>query len=351
MRENPNLDFMRAVAVLLVVLTHVRTYMHRQIVPLEMIWFLGMIGVFIFFTHTTLVLMWSLERDPHTLRFYVRRAFRLYPLWIVVLGLSLAVRLPTAPYYAPHFLFYMPGKRELLANVLLIMNLTDGARIIGASWSLPIEVQMYVVLPFLFFFMRWNKGLFALFLLDALAIATAHAIEPSITSDLLFCSPLFIPGAIAYQLYRRKPIPKLPGWLFPLWLGLLIAAVNWYASRRQNSFRSGWIFAFLLGCSLPFFRPIANSVLRRSAHEVAKYSYGLYLCHFAAIAVGLHYMSGYPAFLRIAAFLVVLVGLSVGLYHGVEQPMIRLGSKLAGYIGRGREPAIDRRELNLEAAP
>ncbi len=343
---------MRAVAVLLVVVTHVRTYMHRQIVPAQSIWFLGMIGVFIFFTHTTLVLMWSLERDPHTLRFYVRRAFRLYPLWIVVLGLSLAVRLPTAPYYAPRFLFLMPGRGELLANVLLIMNLTGpGVRVIGASWSLPVEVQMYVVLPFLFFFMRSNKGVFALLLLDALAIATAHATLPSISSELLFCSPLFIPGAIAYQLYRRKPVPRLPGWSFPLWLGLLIAAVNWWASRTESSFRSGWIFALLLGCSLPLFRPMENSLVKRTAHELAKYSYGFYLCHFAAIAVGLHYMSGYPAVLRIAAFLVVLVGLSVALYHAVEQPMIRLGSRLAGHLGRGREPAMDSREMNLEMAP
>jgi peptidoglycan/LPS O-acetylase OafA/YrhL len=47
------------------------------------LWFIGLLGVSLFFVHTTLVLMWSLERDPHPLRFDVRRAFRIYPLWLV----------------------------------------------------------------------------------------------------------------------------------------------------------------------------------------------------------------------------------------------------------------------------
>ena len=351
MKELPNLDFMRSIAVLLVVFTHVRTYMHRQIFPSQWIWFLGLIGVFIFFTHTTLVLMWSLERDPHTLRFYLRRIFRLYPLWLVVLALSVAVHLPTSPAYAPQFRYYHANLKELVENALLVFNLGRmGDSLIGASWSLPVEAQMYIVLPFLFFFIRNNRQLLPLLILDVLAMATAHRQSPAITHDLLFCTPLFLPGAMAYLGFKKRKA-TLPAWTFVLWLVLLISSDNAFGSHFQQSFRSGWIFTLLLGLSLPFFRQLSWRPLLRVSHYIARYSYGLYLCHFAAIAVALHWMAGQNAVMRVLAFFTVLIGLSVLFYHTVEEPMIRVGSRLAKRIEPGPEPRIDQRELSLETVP
>ncbi len=342
---------MRSVAVLLVIFTHVRTYMQRQIFPSQWIWFLGMIGVFIFFTHTTLVLMWSLERDPHPLRFYLRRVFRLYPLWLVVLALSVAVKLPTSPAYAPQFRFFHPNSWELLQNALLVFNLGGvGDKLIGASWSLPVEAQMYVVLPFLFFFVRTNREFVPLLMIDLLAIATAYRLSPRVAHDLLFCTPLFVPGAIAYVGFKKQ-LPRFPGWSFILWLAVLIAAINAFGSHYQNSFRSGWTFTLLLGLSLPLFRQCTWRPLMTVSHLVARYSYGLYLCHFAAIAVAIHFMAGQNTVLRVIAFFAVLIGLSVFFYHAVEEPMIRVGSRLARRLGRGPEPRINQRELSLETVP
>ena len=350
-QDLPNLDLVRSIAVLLVVSTHIRTYMTRQIVPLQRIWFLGLVGVFMFFVHTSLVLMWSLERDPHTWRFYLRRAFRIYPLWLFVLCASVLVRLPTSPATAPQFAFAQPSPKEFLANAALVMNLTHyGVRIIGASWSLPVEVQMYAVLPLLFFFARANRSVLALLALDLLAIATARQLRPAISSDFVFCVPLFIPGVIAYLGFSHWR-PRLPAWFFLPWVLALAEACNAWASAKETSFRSGWAFALVLGFSLPLFQQLRWRPLTRTAQLVARYSYGLYLFHFAAIAVALHYMRGFSPIARMSAFVFVLAGLSITSYHWIELPMIRFGSRLAKRIEHGPEPAINADELKLEMAP
>ena len=335
----------------MVVLGHADLYLGYKLLPQAWMWFSAMLGVFIFFTHTTLVLMWSLQRDPHTLRFYIRRAFRIYPLWLVVLFLSVAIKLPTSPALAPHFGYLKVGWREMAENALLVFNLEGpGCRLIGASWSLPVEVQMYVVLPLLFFFIRSNRSVWPLLVLDVLAMATARRMDSPIAADLLFSTPLFLPGAIAYVGFEKWR-SRLPAWLFPVRLVLLIGSVDRVASLRRHSFRYGWLFALILGLSLPLFAQITWRPLVRGAHLVAKYSYGIYLSHFAAFAVGFYYLRAFSLPVRVAAFAASFAVLPVIFYHTVEKPMISVGSRIARRFEWGPEPRIDERELGLEMAP
>ena len=90
-----NLDFIRSIAVLLVLFQHLLgsnglgivypDFYHAQTMAL--------IGVFIFFVHTSYVLMLSLERMESVknkilnYRFYIQRFFRIYPLSIFVVSL------------------------------------------------------------------------------------------------------------------------------------------------------------------------------------------------------------------------------------------------------------------------
>src|SRR5512147_3059239 len=80
--ESSNLNLLRAVAVLAVFIAHSLTLR----IDSPRLWNLGHLGVLLFFVHTSLVLMLSLQRqdrggaDRRGLRFMVRRAFRIYPL-------------------------------------------------------------------------------------------------------------------------------------------------------------------------------------------------------------------------------------------------------------------------------
>ena len=78
-KDLTNLDLVRSVAVCCVVMAHIYSVFDRPPPGI----FYGGIGVALFFVHTALVLMWSLERRPNTVDFYIRRIARIYPLAIV----------------------------------------------------------------------------------------------------------------------------------------------------------------------------------------------------------------------------------------------------------------------------
>ena len=97
-----NLDVLRAIAVLLVLAQHLSRRMHIEHIAWVPTSSLGLFGVLLFFVHTSLVLMYSLHRSkdrcglhgPPLLRdFYIRRAFRIYPLSILAICVALALHL------------------------------------------------------------------------------------------------------------------------------------------------------------------------------------------------------------------------------------------------------------------
>jgi peptidoglycan/LPS O-acetylase OafA/YrhL len=349
--ELPNLDILRSVAVLLVVLAHTLMYTHRGA------WdgWMGLTGVSMFFVHTCLVLMWSLERDPHVGRFYLRRVFRIYPLWLVVLALTILVKLPISPAYAPAFRFYEARPMEILHNVLLTFNLFclgpnkadtgGGAHIVGASWSLAVEVQMYLFLPVLFFFARSMRQLWPLIAIDGFVILYDRILLSATDTNLLGCVPYFLPGIIAYVL-TKKQRPMVPAWVFPLFL-LVYVAVH----RSIGTVRATRFFCLLLGLMLPMFHQVSWRPVVRVSHLIARYSYGIYLCHMGAIAIGDYYLRDHSHGVRAAGYLGFLIAAAVVLYHTIEKPMIRLGSKLASHVETGKEPTMNEENLSLEPAP
>jgi peptidoglycan/LPS O-acetylase OafA/YrhL len=81
--SSSNFDILRAIAVGAMLLAHVfRFFGNEHLGPLSA-WELGMSGVLMFFVHTALVLMMSMERMSlanltDVPAFYVRRAARIY---------------------------------------------------------------------------------------------------------------------------------------------------------------------------------------------------------------------------------------------------------------------------------
>ena len=79
-----NLDLLRSIAVLLVVAQHLCRRMHVDHIGWVATTSLGLFGVLLFFVHTSLVLMLSMQRSgltgvPLVRNFYVRRLFSHIP--------------------------------------------------------------------------------------------------------------------------------------------------------------------------------------------------------------------------------------------------------------------------------
>ncbi len=206
--------------------------------------------------------------------FYIRRIFRIYPAAIVIVLITVLFKLPAMHTgFATGFVYPRPSLYDVVCNLLLLQNL-HGIQIVGVMWSLPLEMQMYIVLPVLFFFVIRYRALWTLLLLWLLTVVTLQSIFRTYASppmNLVTCGPYFLPGVMAYIGFgSRKPI--LPAWSFPLFL-LGLTAVFLYTSP---SLTHAWWFCLILGVSVPFFKQVRMEAVRKIVQKIAQYSYGIY---------------------------------------------------------------------------
>lgn len=158
MTYRPDIDGLRAVAILLVVLFHA----FPAIMPG------GFIGVDIFFVISGYlisgVILSRLEAGTYSFAdFYKRRILRIFPALVVVLGLCLAA----GCLLFPPSLFQSLGKHVLggagfISNILLYnetgyFDAAAHAKPLLNLWSLGIEEQFYLIFPLL----MWGFWLYA----------------------------------------------------------------------------------------------------------------------------------------------------------------------------------------------
>jgi peptidoglycan/LPS O-acetylase OafA/YrhL len=321
-KNSANLDVLRAIAVLMVFCHHILEYgpfSERHVSGL------GQFGVLIFFVHTSLVLMMSMERNSGAANFYIRRFFRIYPLSMLVVGLVVVLRIPSNPSRE----YASLGTVNLLSNFALTMNLTHSPMALAPLWSLPIEVQMYLLLPLLFLLTRSSHAFAKLLLLWAALLPLAW-FQPFMTGphNVLRFAPCFIPGVIAYVLLGRWS-PKLPWFCWPVFI---VGAYAVYQLLDPHG--TGWAECLALGLGVPFFKEVRLPLVRHVATAIAKYSYGIYLFHLIAIYYCFDWML-VPAWLQITAS-VLLTGIAaVVSYHFLEEPLIQYGRR----VGEALAPA------------
>lgn len=326
-RESANLDLLRATAVMAVFVTHLLATFGLSETGFGPRWDLGRIGVLLFFVHTSLVLMQSLERlrlegRALVLSFAIRRIARIYPLSIAFVVLVTAFSIPTTPWRPGGFVWF--GWGDLLSNLALTQNLTFSPSVIGPMWSLPYELQMYAILPFVFMLLR-SRPSFALALGLWGASVVAALVQPDIAGrlDVARFGPCFMAGVIGY-LGMKHYHARLPGWLWPVGLcasvAVFVAGPRWVTS---------WLFCLTVGLLIPHFREITSPWLRRVSAVVAKYSYGIYLSHTVAFWIAFRVFSDQPMAIQVLACVVFSALMPVASYHLLEEPCVRVGKRLA----------------------
>jgi peptidoglycan/LPS O-acetylase OafA/YrhL len=225
--DSANLDLLRSSAVLFVVASHLpitaalvgNSPYHTQS--------LGTFGVVIFFVHTCLVLMLSLDRDagkaggyPATTPFLIRRGFRIYPLSMV------AVLAVSAIAWAQSGV--MPNWWAVISNLLLIQNFTGHQSTPLVLWSLPYEFQMYLFLPALYILVR-RAGPSSPYWLLTLWLAAIGLVaifwRVGWNVDLIRYFPCFLPGVLAFALWQLPR--RFPPWVLFLYIGVVAVLYPW----------------------------------------------------------------------------------------------------------------------------
>jgi peptidoglycan/LPS O-acetylase OafA/YrhL len=349
-RDSANLDLLRSLAVGGVLADHIlenHAYLtETSFHPWD--WYLGRCGVLMFFVHTSLVLMMSLERsktkvDRLTLQtfvapFYLRRIFRIYPLSLLCVAIVLGFQIPPnarTPEFEP------VGTVAIASNILLTQNLTYSPSLLAPMWSLPLEVQMYALLPFVFLFVGSGNSVKRAVLAWGVAIGVGLA-QPHVSGRLSVAQfgPCFLAGVLAYVVSKsRKPL--LPSWLWPLsaaaLVGVYVLAEDFDRATIHSS-TNAWLFCLLLGLVLPRFAEQTHQIVVVCSQFVAKYSYGIYLFHTLCLWIvfrKLQLPASAGAWVLFGLFLVIL---SAGAYRIVENPMIVLGGKLAAQLASAQIP-------------
>jgi peptidoglycan/LPS O-acetylase OafA/YrhL len=334
---SPNLDLLRSVAVLFVLADHIAgTFGIAQKHP--KFWFLGLWGVLLFFIHTSLVLMMSMERLDlsgwrlHSI-FYVRRFFRIYPLSVAVILVVVAAHIPPITWRDDDI--GTITVRSIITNLLLCQNLFREPPVIGPLWSLPYEVQMYLVLPALFLLVRKCRsgtlaglwyGAAAIGLLQPWLAATHHGRLWGLDRfDFAQYVPCFLAGVIAYYLLCRRKKAELPFWV---WVATLFAIswvyVKWTFGADQEGFPA-WLCCLAVGLVVVYCAESPFRLLNFMTHHIAKYSYGLYLGQIPVLWFAFFKLKALPLALQWVVFVVLIVGVPIASYHLIEEPFMKLG--------------------------
>jgi peptidoglycan/LPS O-acetylase OafA/YrhL len=151
MKKIRELDGLRAVAILLVVAWH---YLGSADGPQSMPWrtfIFGRIGVDLFFVLSgyliTSILLENRESPRYFSAFYGRRAFRILPIYGVMLAILFAANMVGVGRTV--FAGALPGWSYAvgLQNVWMSIDQTYGAIWLAGTWSLAIEEQFYLLFP------------------------------------------------------------------------------------------------------------------------------------------------------------------------------------------------------------
>jgi peptidoglycan/LPS O-acetylase OafA/YrhL len=139
---------LRGFAALCVVFDHGSTLLLLPVRSFLYQWLnLGQYGVFVFFLVSGYIVPASLERKGSVRGFWISRAFRLYPMFLVVLVLS------AVAYVTGYGTVANAGRHPLTAILgwlFMLQNLVAGLNVPVVTWTLSYEMVFYLLLAALF---------------------------------------------------------------------------------------------------------------------------------------------------------------------------------------------------------
>lgn len=327
-----SLDGLRAVCIILTLATHVKGWRINAY---------SNFGVDIFFGLSGWLITWLLlnARDPtiDLRKFYIRRAFRILPVYFLAIAL----------YASAGWVLHRGPRPDLLLLTLNPEYRFGEAGLVGHAWTLGIEEKFYILWPALLALLPARQGL-AWLSAGCLAVLLAYSAD----FDTHVIRGYFGLGAgstlaiLATRSQRVRDSLARPGLAEVAVVAILLSVTLMVA------FQIGWYGNMMIGAASAalvaslWLRPtgVVTSVLSMAPLPfLGTLTYAFYLLHvlclnmvevaFQRLGLPVH-----PLLVLIPAYsLSVLVAWPT--HKLVELPLIRLGRRLAGR-GRARAPVV-----------
>ena len=252
---------------------------------------LGRIAVDIFFITSGFLITSSYISRNNLIAFAWARILRIYPALIMAMIFCVfIVGLWFTTSNTWEYLLNTQTHKFILKNTVIFLNIeyqlpgvfNDNPwtnMVNGSLWTLPYEVKMYVILPFILsiivYVRKWisfvtiKNALFSIVLLSIIINITAH-FQPIYGRQLFFrLFYMFFIGA-AFYVWRDR-IRLSSGWFFIVLSLLLLSTIN-----KDVYF----VFYYLLLPYLIFYVAYVPSGLVRKFNGIGDYSYGMYIYGF-----------------------------------------------------------------------
>ena len=296
-------------------------------------------GVPVFFVVSGFLVTLSWERSRSPVQYFVNRFLRIYPaLWVclaVSLVLIFAFRIPWTPaslatWVAAQLSVAQFWNPEFLRGFgVCVMN--------GSLWTIPVELQFYVVMPLLYLLARlvggsrMGIGRLALAVV-ALGVFTAWSHEHMVRDDArpwtkMYDATLvpwlyyFMVGLLYRRLFETRPSifrGRLPAWLvaFAAWTALAKWGLGWeVVGNMLNP-----VSLLLVGgvtISAAFTMPSLSTRLLRG-NDI---SYGMYIYHMLVLNVFVQ-VGFKGSMLSLACMLALTLALGVTSWRLIERPAL-----------------------------
>ncbi len=344
------IDALRGYAILLVIAVHSSQYFNDLPYAVRTLADQGARGVQLFFVASAMTLCMSWQaRNDGPLPFYIRRFFRIAPMFYLSIPLFLWARGFEPSIYAPDGI----GWR----HIAMAATFTHGfmpdtiTSVVPGSWSIADEMMFYAILPLLMLGLDRVR-----FLTAALAVMVAiwvcfaiqrnayayamHIADPAWRAAwgtflyLWFVQqlPCFLFGMLAFKWIAEGRAVRCPAAIVLISVVAMVLVAFFptlpFIGRGGLSTQYGFIFAIFalgLGHWQPWF--LVNPVIG----WIGKVSFSAYLVHLWIIsAFAVPHANYAEAF---ASLTVITVAISSITYLLIEKPFNRVGGRLAKRFG------------------
>jgi peptidoglycan/LPS O-acetylase OafA/YrhL len=363
-RNIPSLDGLRAISILLVIVAHSsEKFSFRTRVPANIYLLFAHTGVSVFFVISGFLITSLLLKELHATgtirlkRFYVRRAFRIFPPFYLYLAIIFALTLAGV--------FHTPLRAFFFAAIYTSnYYFGPGGGFVGLQhiWSLSVEEQFYLLWPAALLLLGKRRAVYLagfLILISPLSrVATYFALAPEHRAmvDRMFHSSVdtIMFGCLLALLWQNDRFNRrLRIWINPWSMAGSVLFLFLLDPLLDHRFRGGYgltIGMTLEGISIclitlyvvRFPQTVPGRVLNTPVlRHIGLISYSLYLWQNILTGEADRY---FP--LNLAA---ILACAEIS-YWAVERPSLRLRDRLRRRVGHnpGNDPPIERRAASAQ---